>query len=105
MLIRFIDAEGSERVVEGRDGESAMRCATDAHVEGIVGECGGAMACATCHCYITPDWIKKLPSPSQTELEMLTGVIDPKPESRLSCQIRLSEELSGIIIHVPLAQG
>jgi 2Fe-2S ferredoxin len=105
MLIKFIDADGAERIVEGQIGENAMRCATDAHVEGIVGECGGAMACATCHCYVDPEWAEAMPPPSQTELEMLTGVIDPKPESRLSCQVRLSEGLDGIVIHVPRAQG
>ena len=104
MRVTFIDIDGEPREVEGRPGETAMRCATEHLVAGIIGECGGAMACATCHGYVDEAWAGKLPPPSAQELEMLTGCIDVRPNSRLTCQIKLSEELDGLAITVPESQ-
>jgi 2Fe-2S ferredoxin len=104
MRVIFIDPEGQTHAVTGEPGESAMRCATNHLVPGIVGECGGAMACATCHGYVADDWAARLPPPGPQEREMLSGCIDVRPNSRLTCQIRLSEELDGITITVPDSQ-
>jgi len=104
MRVTFIDPDGNSHTVTGELGESAMRCATNHLVPGIVGECGGSMACATCHGYVTEDWAGKLPPPSAQEREMLSGCIDTRPNSRLTCQIKLSEELDGMVIEVPESQ-
>jgi 2Fe-2S ferredoxin len=105
MQVKFIDTEGREHVVEAKAGDSIMRCALDNHIMGIAGECGGVLACATCHGYIASPWEEKLAPPSEIELEMLEGAIDPKPASRLTCQIILDESLDGIVISMPSAQS
>ena len=102
--VTFIDDQGISRTVEAEPGESAMRCATHHLVPGIIGECGGAMACATCHGYVGEDWVNKLPPPSGQELEMLSGCIDMRPNSRLTCQIKLEPALDGLTITVPDSQ-
>jgi 2Fe-2S ferredoxin len=104
MRVVFIDATGVRREVSGAEGDTVMRCAAGALVPGILGECGGAMACATCHGYIAEDWADRLPPPSPQEEEMLEGCIDRRPTSRLTCQIRLSAELDGLTIQVPGTQ-
>jgi 2Fe-2S ferredoxin len=104
MRVIFIDDRGESRTVEGEAGQSAMRCATDHLVPGIIGECGGAMACATCHGYVDDAWAGKLPPPSAQEREMIAGCIDVRPNSRLTCQIKLDETLDGLTITVPESQ-
>ena len=104
MRITFIDDRGGVSTVEGEAGQSAMRCATDHLVSGIVGECGGSMACATCHGYVDEAWMDRLPPPSAQEREMLSGCIDVRPNSRLTCQIRLEDALDGLTITVPVSQ-
>lgn len=104
MQVRFIDPDGREHLVEGVAGESAMRCATRALIPGVIGECGGAMACATCHCYATPPAGVTLPVPGGQERDMIDGCIDTRPTSRLTCQIVLEPELEGITFIVPASQ-
>lgn len=102
--VTFVDDQGVTRTVETEPGESAMRCATHHLISGIVGECGGSMACATCHGYVDDDWIGKIAEPSAQEREMLSGCIDVRPNSRLTCQIRLEDMLDGLTITVPDSQ-
>lgn len=104
MRVTFIDIDGETHIVDGAEGESAMRCATEHLVSGIVGECGGAMACATCHGYVDAAWVDRLPPPGAQERDMLAGCIDVRPNSRLTCQIRLTEALDGLTITVPESQ-
>lgn len=104
MLIKFIDSDGLEHVVNGAPGQNAMRCATEHLVPGIVGECGGAMACATCHGYVDAAWLERLPPADAQEREMLGGVIEPRAQSRLTCQIQLTDELDGLTIRIPRSQ-
>jgi 2Fe-2S ferredoxin len=104
MQVIFIDDRGAQHSVTTEPGVSAMRCATEHLVPGIVGECGGAMACATCHGYVDEEWLDKLPPPSAQEREMLSGCIDMRPNSRLTCQIHLTEELDGLTIRIPDSQ-
>ncbi|WP_380872068.1 ferredoxin [Sphingomonas sp. DBB INV C78] len=104
MLVRFIDPDGREHLVEGEPGESAMRCATRALIPGVLGECGGAMACATCHCYADPPAGATLPEPGFQEREMIEGCIDTRATSRLTCQVVLAPELEGITFIVPVSQ-
>jgi 2Fe-2S ferredoxin len=81
-----------------------METAIDHDVAGIIAECGGACSCATCHVYVDPAWLPKLPAPAPIEDGMLDCVLDRRPNSRLSCQIRIRDELDGITINVPESQ-
>jgi 2Fe-2S ferredoxin len=105
MRVIFIDHLGIERTATATAGDTVMQCATDHLLPGIFGECGGAMACATCHGYVAEEWLDKLPAPSAQEREMLSGCIDLRPNSRLTCQIRLTEKLDGLTITTPDSQS
>ncbi|WP_317929634.1 2Fe-2S iron-sulfur cluster-binding protein [Halioxenophilus sp. WMMB6] len=100
----YIDHQDNEYVVEVENGESLMQAALDNDVPSILGDCGGACACATCHVYVDPSWMEKAGEPSETETEMLDGLIDPQPTSRLCCQIFMSDELDGITVRLPESQ-
>jgi len=103
MKVRFIDPAGREHLVEGQPGESAMRCATRALIPGVLGECGGAMACATCHCYVEPAGAAP-PPPRADEQDIVSGCLDVRPNSRLTCQIVLTPQMDGITFIVPSSQ-
>ena len=103
--ITFINAAGDEQKVEGDTGTSLMQIAMDEDVEEIVAECGGGCACATCHCYIDEAWMAKVGEPNDFESEMLDCTTEErKPNSRLSCQIILSDEMDGLIVRLPEEQ-
>ena len=100
--IVFVLPDGDRRVVAAAGRQSIMLAAIDNDVPGIVGECGGACACATCHVYIDEVDIARLPPISLIESEMLDGVATQKRSgSRLGCQIIVSDALDGLIVHVP----
>ncbi|MCO5089836.1 2Fe-2S iron-sulfur cluster-binding protein [Bosea sp. (in: a-proteobacteria)] len=100
--IRFHLPDGSRREIEGRPGSSLMQVALDNGVSGILAECGGSAACATCHVYVTEEDLHKLPPPEALEDEMLNFTVsERRPTSRLSCQIRLSDELDTLTVTVP----
>jgi ferredoxin, 2Fe-2S len=102
--IRFIQHDGTERVVEGEAGNSIMQTARDNMVPGIIGDCGGNCSCATCHGYVDPAWLAKLPPRSENEIVMLDGVMHLQDNSRLTCQIKLTPELDGIVVRLPISQ-
>ena len=102
--VTYIQADGSSSEVEALSGDSIMETAIDNDIDGIVAECGGACSCATCHVYVEDQWLGKLPPPDALEDGMLDCVIDRRPNSRLSCQVRVSDEIDGITVHVPSAQ-
>lgn len=104
--VTYIDCHGSERVIDVAEGENVMHGALFNGVEGIVGECGGALACATCHCYVDEAWTGRVGGPgSQEERDMLEiAAAEVKPNSRLGCQIVMSQELDGLIVHTPEKQ-
>jgi 2Fe-2S ferredoxin len=104
ITIRFIDAAGEERVAQGSPGDSLMTAAVDHRIPGILAECGGFCACATCHVYVPPEWMAKLPAPDSNEAGLLTGAIEPTCESRLACQITLTDELDGLTVRLPVHQ-
>jgi 2Fe-2S ferredoxin len=81
-----------------------MEAAIANTVPGIVAECGGACSCATCHVYVDDEWTEKVGGPSEMEEDMLDFAFDVRPTSRLSCQIRLTDELDGLVLHVPEEQ-
>ncbi len=98
--VTYVQPDGVRREVEAPAGTTLMEAAVDNAVEGIVAECGGACSCATCHVYVEPEWLDKLPPPEPQEDGMLDCVLDRRPESRLSCQIVLREDLDGIVVRV-----
>jgi 2Fe-2S ferredoxin len=100
--ISFIQTDGTEQGFEAPAGISAMQAATSYGVVGIVGECGGSMNCATCHVYVDAAWAERLPAPQLQELEMLDcTAAERRDTSRLCCQIALTPEMQGLVLHVP----
>ncbi|MDG2514689.1 2Fe-2S iron-sulfur cluster binding domain-containing protein [Sphingobium sp. PAMC28499] len=103
--VLFVEASGAEHRIDVPTGENLMRAALNEGLEGMVGECGGGLACATCHCYVEEDWADRLPAPAQTELDMLECTTsERRPSSRLGCQIIASDALDGLVVHLPAAQ-
>jgi 2Fe-2S ferredoxin len=100
-IVTFIRFDGETQQARGDLGQSVMRVALNAGVPGIIADCGGAATCATCHIYIDAGWVEKLPPPSRDEAEMILCAVDPDERSRLSCQILLTEQLDGLVVHVP----
>ena len=99
--ITFIQHNGTEQTVEGLPGMSVMETAVKNMVPGIDADCGGACACATCHVYVDPDWAAAAGTPGPEEVEMLTYTVEPAETSRLSCQIKISAALDGLVIRIP----
>jgi 2Fe-2S ferredoxin len=102
--IIYIELGGNEHVVEVAPGSSVMQAAVGNSVQGIIGDCGGACSCATCHVYVDPAWVDKLGEKSAGETALLEEVCDPQPNSRLSCQIKVTEELDGLVVRLPVKQ-
>lgn len=103
-LIKFINHDGKEDDVHVASGTTVMHAAVDNGVSGILADCGGACSCATCHCYIDDAWVAKTGEPDEVEAEMLDFVMERKPNSRLSCQIVVNDELDGLVVHLPESQ-
>ncbi len=103
--ITLIESNGTEHVVDAAPGASVMETAVKHMVPGIEADCGGACACATCHVYVDEAWVEKVGKPEEMEESMLDFAYEPKENSRLSCQIQLSEALEGLIVRLPENQG
>jgi 2Fe-2S ferredoxin len=103
--ITYIEHDGTERTVDAEVGATVMETAIRNSVPGIVAECGGACSCATCHVHVDEAWSEKVGPPSAMEEDMLDFAFDVKPTSRLSCQIKVSDELDGLIVRTPSQQG
>ena len=103
--ITFIGFDGAERQVSADIGLSLMEAARDNNVPGIEAECGGAGACATCHVYIAKEWVSASGAAGRIERELLEMVDEPREESRLSCQIEITDELDGLVVRLPETQG
>ena len=102
--ITFIQHDGKETVVDASVGGTVMEAAKLNLVEGIDAECGGACACATCHIYVAENWVSKTGSASDMEEDMIDFAFDVKDSSRLSCQIKVTDELDGLVVTVPEKQ-
>ena len=103
--ITYINADGTSRTIDAEIGATVMETAIKNGVAGIEAECGGACACATCHVYVDEAWRGKTGDPSPMEEDMLDFGYDVRPSSRLSCQIKVSQELEGLIVQVPERQA
>ena len=102
--VTFIQPDGTKQVVEATVGQTVMEAAKLGDVPGVEAECGGACACATCHVYVAEGWRDKTGVASEMEEDMLDFAFDVREESRLCCQIKVTEELDGLIVHVPAKQ-
>jgi len=100
----FIAHDGATHEVNVAGGLSLMEAAMHNNVPGIEADCGGACACGTCHVYVTPEWQDAVGTPGKTETEMLEFAVNPQPNSRLSCQIRLTPALDGVTVKLPVSQ-
>jgi 2Fe-2S ferredoxin len=103
--ITFIDNAGVARTVAAENGATVMETAIRNGVPGIEAECGGACACATCHVYVREEWRGKTGEPSPMEQDMLDFAFDVRPNSRLSCQIKVTDALDGLIVTTPARQA
>jgi ferredoxin, 2Fe-2S len=105
MKITYISADQHVTEVKAEDGESVMQVAVTRDVDGIVGECGGSMMCATCHCYVDEAWIEAVGLCGDDESELLkSAASEVRSTSRLACQIKMSPELDGLVVRLPEAQ-
>ncbi|MGG7567128.1 2Fe-2S iron-sulfur cluster-binding protein [Rhodovulum sp. DZ06] len=102
--ITYIEFGGTEHVVDVPEGLTVMEGARDNDVPGIEADCGGACACSTCHVYVDPAWVEKLPAREGMEEDMLDFAFEPKPNSRLTCQLRVTPELEGLVVRMPEKQ-
>ncbi len=99
--VKYIEFNGKEHDIDVPEGWTLMEGAVKNMVPGIDADCGGACACATCHVYIDPAWEAKMPEKSEMEESMLDFALDVKSNSRLSCQIRVTDEMDGLVIRNP----
>lgn len=102
--IIFETHDGNKFEAEAEVGTSVMQAAVDAGIDGILGECGGACSCATCHCYVDAAWADKVPAAEELEKDMLDCVLEPTENSRLSCQIFVTEEHDQLVVKMPESQ-
>ena len=102
--IKYIEFNGEEHSVDVQNGLTVMEGAVKNKIPGIDADCGGACACATCHVYVKKEWYRKLPTKEDTEEDMLDFAFDVRENSRLSCQLTVTDELDGLIVDLPEKQ-
>lgn len=103
--VTYVTSDGERHDVVVENGYSVMEGAINNNIDGIVAECGGACACATCHSYIDEAWLGKLPPMEDMEDSMLDAAFDRRDNSRLTCQIEMSDELDGLVVYVAENEG
>lgn len=104
VTVKFIQPNGTEVTVEVAEGTDLMNAAVANNVDGIQGDCGGACSCATCHCYIDEAWQSHIPAPSDIEQSMIEFATEPRPNSRLGCQVKVTEAMSDMVVRLPSSQ-
>ncbi len=103
--ITYVSHDGKRQEVEADFGDNLMQVARDNDIEGIDGDCGGCCACSTCHVYVDPEWVGKIPAIEDLEEDMLSFAHEPDPaRSRLACQIIVDDEMDGLTVHLPEKQ-
>ena len=103
--ITYIDQQGNSKTIDVDNGLSVMEGAIQNNIPGIDADCGGSMACATCHVYVEEKWLDKLSKPEDGEIDMIDMAFEPKKNSRLSCQLIVSDELDGLKVTTPEKQS
>jgi ferredoxin, 2Fe-2S len=103
--ITYIEHDGAQHTVEAELGATVMETALRNDIASIVAECGGSCTCATCLVHVDEKWFAVVGPPSQEEEEQLDAAFEVKPTSRLSCQIKVTEALDGLVVHTPSYQG
>ena len=103
--ITYIEHNGKSHTLEVANGLTVMEGAVQNNIPGIDADCGGSMACATCHVYVDEKWFDKLEKKDESEEDMLDMAYQPNKFSRLSCQLVVSDELDGLIVRIPSKQG
>jgi len=101
----FVASDATYCEVSAEPGETLLETALRHAVPGIIGECGGSCACATCHVFVEPDWMAATGQPGAEEEDMLASVAGARPNSRLACQIKMGDALDGLIVTTPRRQG
>ncbi|MCY1428880.1 Ferredoxin-6 [compost metagenome] len=102
--LTYIEANGTAHAVQGNEGSNLMEIAVANLIPGILGDCGGTCSCATCHTYVDPNWVARVPAATDEELEILDGALDVRDNSRLACQMILTEALDGLVVRIPVRQ-
>ena len=102
--ITYIESNGNSKTIDVANGLSVMEGAIQNNIPGIDADCGGGMACATCHVYVKEEWLNKLQKAEDAEQDMIDMAFEPKKNSRLSCQLIVSEELDGLVVTTPSKQ-
>ena len=103
--ITYKDSEGNSKTIKVENGLTVMEGAIQNDIPGIDADCGGSMACATCHVYVEEKWFNKLPKAEDAEIDMIDMAVEPKKNSRLSCQLIVSDELEGLKVTTPEKQS
>ncbi|MBB2904869.1 2Fe-2S iron-sulfur cluster-binding protein [Agrobacterium pusense] len=103
--LTIVSFDGTPHELDVSNGSTVMENAVRNSIPGIDAECGGACACATCHVYVDDAWSERVGGPEPMEEDMLDFAFDVRPTSRLSCQIKMSDDLDGLVVHVPERQG
>ena len=103
--ITYIEHSGKSHTIEVQNGLTVMEGAIQNNIPGIDADCGGSMACATCHVYVKEEWFNKLPKKEDGEEDMLDMAYEPNKFSRLSCQLTVSDKLEGMIVNLPEKQA
>ena len=103
--ITYKDFQGNSKTINVENGLSVMEGAIQNEIPGIDADCGGSMACATCHVYVEEKWLNKIPKAEDAEIDMIDMAYEPKKNSRLSCQIIMSDELDGLEVMTPEKQS
>ena len=103
--ITYKDFNGNSKKIDVENGLSVMEGAIQNGIKGIDADCGGAMACATCHVYVEEEWFDKIPKAEEAEVDMIDMAHEPKKNSRLSCQIIVTDKLEGLVIKTPEKQS
>ena len=103
--ITYKDFQGNTKTIQVENGLSVMEGAIQNEIPGIDADCGGSMACATCHVYVNDKWFNKIPKAEEAEVDMIDMAFEPKKNSRLSCQIIVSDELDGLEVTTPEKQS
>ena len=103
--ITYIEHSGKLHTIKVQNGLTVMEGAVQNNISGIDADCGGSMACATCHVYVKEEWFNKLPKKEDGEEDMLDMAYEPNKFSRLSCQLTVSDELEGLVVNLPVKQA